>query len=270
MKSFRNHLSLVVALLSILFSLQTFIIVDRSINAYKENLAKNYSLIVVSQKNLKEKTILEKNQLLVSLNQLSPDSVIKRLNSGIDKNSIAILKLSLPKFYKLKLKRYPSPSEIETITHSLLKNRTILKVESFSKTHDTTYKLLVLFKTVIAVLAFSVGIVTILLVSKEMKIWQLKHNERMSIMGLFGAPTWLSSAVLFRLAIVDALIATFLAFLIFVYISSTKWISEQLDSIGIDVEVFKFLQDTSVMFALAMVLSILLATFIVLSHKEEV
>jgi len=270
MKSFRNHLSLVVALLSILFSLQTFIIVDRSINAYKENLAQNYSLVIVSLKKLQEKNILKKSDLIVSLEPLSPDSVIKKLNAGIDKNSIAILKLSLPKFYKLKLKTYPSPSEIDKITKSLLKNSSIIKVESFSKTHDTTYKLLLLFKTVITVLAFSIGIVTILLVSKEMKIWQLKHNERMSIMGLFGAPTWLSSAVLFRLAIVDALISTIMVFVIFIYISSTSWISEQLSSIGIDIVIFDAIKDTLVMFSLAMALSILLATFIVLSHKEEV
>jgi cell division transport system permease protein len=270
MKSFRNHLSLVVALLSILFSLQTFIVVDRSISAYKEKLAQNYSLIVVSQKNLKEKEILKKTPLSASLEALSPDSVIKRLNTGIDKQSVAILKLSLPKFYKLKLKTYPSPSEVEDIKKSLLKISSIVKVESFSKTHNTTYKLLLLFKSVIAVLAFSVAIVTILLISKEMKIWQLKHTERMSIMGLFGAPTWLSSAVLFRLAIVDALIATLLAFLIFIYISSSAWISEEFKSIGIDVEVFDILSDTSVMLALSMTLSILLAAFIVLSHKEEV
>jgi cell division transport system permease protein len=92
----------------------------------------------------------------------------------------------------------------------------------------------------------------------------------MSIMGLFGAPTWLSSAVLFRLAIVDALAATFLSFLVFMYISSTSWISEQFSSIGIEVVVFDVLKDTSVMFGLAMALSILLATLIVLSHKEEV
>jgi cell division transport system permease protein len=50
MKSFKNHLSLVIALLSILFSIQIFIVVERSLDAYKENLADNYSIIVVSQK----------------------------------------------------------------------------------------------------------------------------------------------------------------------------------------------------------------------------
>jgi cell division transport system permease protein len=50
MKSIKNHFSLVVALFSILFSIQMFILIDRSIDAYKENLAKNYSVIVVVKK----------------------------------------------------------------------------------------------------------------------------------------------------------------------------------------------------------------------------
>jgi len=270
MKSLKNHLSLVVALLSILFSIQTFIIVERSIEAYKENLAKNYSLVIVSQKRLDEKTLKKEQPLVRSLEPLSPDKVIKRLNSGINKKNMELLKLSLPKFYKLKLSYYPSPEEIHNLTQSLLRDKSIVKVETFARTHDTTYKLLLLFKSVIAVFALSVGIVTILLISKELKIWQFKHTERMSIMGLFGAPTWLSSAVLFRLAIVDALIASALAFILFSYIESNVWISEQFENIGIDVVVFDKVSDFGLMLGVASVLSVLLATLIVISHKEEV
>jgi len=270
MKSLRNHLSLVVALLSILFSLQVFTIVDRAIDAYKENLAKNYSLVIVSQKILKEKDILKEYSVVKTFDSISPDAVIKKLNAGIGKKNIELLKLSLPKFYKVKLKHYPSPDEISQLTKALLKNSSILKVESFSVTHDTTYKLLLLFKSVISVFAFSVMIVTILLISKELKIWQFKHNERMSIMALFGAPTWLRSAVLFRLSIVDALIATTLAFIIFVYISSSDWVLSQLSNIGIEIVVFDTLTDSFVMLSVSMLVSVLLATFIVLGHKEEV
>jgi len=270
MKSLRNHLSLVVALLSILFSLQVFIIVDRAIDAYKENLAKNYALVIVSQKILKEKEILKKYSLVNTLQSISPNEVIKKLNAGISKKNIELLKLSLPKFYKIKLKHYPSPEEIAQLTKKLLRNSSILKVESFSVTHDTTYKLLLLFKSVISVFAFSVMIVTILLISKELKIWQFKHNERMSIMALFGAPTWLRSAVLFRLAIVDALVATTFAFIIFVYISSSDWVLFQLSNIGIEIVVFDTLTDSLMMLGVSMLVSVLLATFIVLGHKEEV
>jgi len=194
MKSLRNHLSLVIALMSILFSLQTFIVVSRAIDAYKESLTSNYSLVVVSQKKLTVQLLQKEYKLIAAITPIAPDSVIKRLNSGITIKNMELFKLSLPKFYRVKLQHYPSPSEVNTLTQSLLQNTSILKVETSAKSHDTTYKLLLLFKTVISVFALSVGVVTILLIAKELKIWQFKHAERMSIMGLFGAPNSLQSS----------------------------------------------------------------------------
>lgn len=270
MKSFKNHLSLVVALLSILFSIQIFIIVDRSIEAYKENLSNNYAVIIVSQKKLSDEAIFDINDMISNVSELSAESVIKRLNSGINKKNIELLKLTLPKFYKLNLAYYPSPKEIKRLRKDLLKNSSIKKVEDFSHNHDTTYKLLLLFKNVVLIFAVVVLIVTTLLIFKELRIWQFKHSERMSIMGLFGAPVWLRSAVLFRLAIVDAIIASVIAFSIFMYISTSSWVQEQFNNIGINVVIYNLINDSALLFGAAMVLSILLASLIVLGHKEEV
>ncbi len=270
MKSFKNHLSLVIALLSILFSLQIFTIVERSIDAYKENLATNYALVAVAQKRIDVKSLIRANPLVEDVEQLSPDAVIKRLNGSMSKKNIELLKLTLPKFYKLKLKHYPTPQELEELSAKLLRSQSINKVESFTKTHDTTYKLLLLFKTVVSVFAFTVLLVTVLLIFKELRIWQFQHNERMSIMGLFGAPVWLRSAVLFRLAIVDAIIAFLLAFALFMYLSTTEWVHKQFESIGIEVIFFDTLHDSLIMLGVALAISILLAVFIVLGHKEEV
>ena len=270
MKSFKNHLSLVIALLGILFSLQIFTIVERSIDAYKENLATNYALVVVAQKRLDVKSLQRANPIIDAVEELSPDSVIKRLNDGMSKKNVELLKVTLPKFYKLKLTHYPTPEELEELSKKLLRTQSIKKVESFTKTHDTTYKLLLLFKTVVSVFAFSVILVTVLLIFKELRIWQFQHNERMSIMGLFGAPVWLRSAVLFRLAIVDAIIAFLLAFVLFSYLATTEWVQKQFDSIGINVVFFDTLYDSLIMLGVALAISILLAVFIVLGHKEEV
>nr|WP_321268437.1 cell division protein FtsX [uncultured Sulfurimonas sp.] len=270
MKSFKNHLSLVVALLSILFSIQIFIVVERSIDAYKENLANNYSIIVVSQVKLENKVLIDTNSIISNVDELSADSVIKRLNSGINEKNIELLKLTLPKFYKLSLTHYPTPKQIKKLREDLLKNKAITKVEDFSHNHDTIYKLLLLFKKVVSLFSIVVFVVTILLIFKELRIWQFKHSERMSIMALFGAPIWLRSAVLFRLAIVDAIIASVLAFALFMYISSSLWVKEQFENIGIDVMIFDIVNDASLLFATAMSLSILLALLIVVGHKEEV
>jgi cell division transport system permease protein len=270
MKSLKNHLSLVIALLSILFSIQIFTVVDRSIEAYKNNLVNNYSIIVVSEKALDKEAVLLKNEMISDMHELSADSVIKRLNSGMNAKNIKLLKLTLPKFYKLNLSSYPSPLQIKKLKKELLKNRAITKIEDFSNNHNTTYKLLLLFKNVVSLFAIVVFIVTVLLIFKELRIWQFKHSERMSIMGLFGAPVWLRSAVLFRLAIVDAIIASVLAVVLFIYISSSLLVQEHFSNIGISVVVFDVVNDSMVLFSVALVSSVLLASMIVLGHKEEV
>lgn len=270
MKSIRNHLSLVIALLSILFSIQVFVIVERSIDSYKVNLADNYSVVVVSEKRLNAVDIISQNTIIEDISQLEPDSVIKKLNTDMTAKNIALLKLTLPKFYKLTLTHYPTPKEIEKLTKNLLANKLITKVENFSHNHDTTYKLLLLFKSVITVFAVSIFIVTTLLIFKELRIWQFKHNERMNIMGLFGAPVWLRSAVLFRLSIVDALIASVLSFVLFSYMASSEWILSQFDYIGIRIVIFDPLYDFFLLLGVAVFLSIMLASLIVLGHKEEV
>jgi len=270
MKSIKNHFSLVVALLGILFSIQVFTIVDRSITSYKDKLASNYSVVIVSQLKIQNEKIKALDSIIADVSELNPDSVIKRLNTKMDKKNIELLKVTLPKFYKLKLTHFPNPQEIDKLTKVLLRNTSITKVESFSHNHDNTYKLLLLFKDVISVFAISIFIVTILLILKELRIWQFMHNERMSIMGLFGAPIWLSSAVLFRVAIVDAIIASILTFILFTYLSSSQWILQQFENIGIEVVIFDNIIDFSILAGVAMLVSILLASLIVIGHKEEV
>lgn len=269
MRSVKNHLSLVIALLSIIFSIQVFLIVERSIDAYRVNLANNYSVIAVSKTKLSNDDILNINKLISQVEELSPDAVIKRLSSDMKSTNVELLKLTLPKFYKLSLAYYPTPKEVQRLREDLLRSPAITKIEDFSHTHDTTYKLLLLFKNVVSLFALVVLVVTVLLIFKELRIWQYKHNERMSIMGLFGAALWLRSAVLFRLAIVDAFIASFLAFCIFTYLSYSAWVKEQFDNIGIEVTVFDKINDSLLILGVSMTISILLASLIVMGHKEE-
>ena len=119
---------------------------------------------------------------------------------------------------------------------------------------------------------FAIGIfaVTLLLILKEMRIWQFQHHERMSIMAMFGAPMWMRSAVLFRLAIVDAILASLLAIATFVYADFVKVGASQLKEIGVDVILFDPLIDSLMIIGVALSLSITLATLIVIGHKEEV
>lgn len=269
-KSIRNHISLIIALVSILFSLQLFVVVERSMDAYKKNLANNYAVIVVSKKEMSSEDFIAISKIVASATELSADSIVNRLSSDMKNANIDLLKLSLPRFYKLTLSYYPTPKEVEALKELLLKNANITKIEDFSHNHDIIYKLLLLFKNVVSMFAVVIIIVTVLLIFKELKIWQYKHNERMSIMALFGAPVWLRSGVLFRLSIVDAIISSIITILVFVYLSSHYYVVEQFKSIGIEVIVFDVLNDSLVILGVAHSISILLAILIIIGHKEEV
>ncbi len=270
MKSIKNHLSLILALISILFAMQTLVITNRAMDAYTQNLKSNYSLVVVSTKKLEPKLLKHKADIIERVEEISVDDAIKRIDAKMSKTNMELLKLTLPKFYKVTLRKYPSPSEIDTLKKKLSSIEGVKKVEDFRASHDITFKLLTLFKTVVEVFSVVVFVITSLLIAKELRIWQYKHNERMNIMGLFGSPKWLSSAVLFRLAIVDAIISSVLIFILFEFIASSEWLLNKLHTIGIEIVIFDALGDFALLLFSALGLSVLLATAIVFGHKEEV
>jgi cell division transport system permease protein len=55
MRSVKNHLSLIIALFTIVFTMQIYIIVDRTVTAYESNLNEDYSIDVVTQNNVGDK-----------------------------------------------------------------------------------------------------------------------------------------------------------------------------------------------------------------------
>lgn len=269
MKSLKNHLSLIIALITVLFTIQIFVVVERSITAYEENLKNDYSIISVVKKNLDNASFLKIDPAIQSAEEINPDHIIGTFKNEMKERNLELLKLTLPKFYRIRLKHYPTPSEITRVSKELLKHPLITKVEDFAKNHDMIYKLLLLFKKVSILFAVAILAVTTLLILKELRIWQFQHSERMSIMALFGAPLWMRSAVLFRLALVDAVMASLLvngAFFMLVYYG---WLEAQLETIGIKVDIYTLPNDALVLSVVAFTLSMLLATLVIAGPKED-
>jgi len=267
MKSFRNHLSLIIALATILFTVQIFLIIERSTAAYETTLKNDYSILVVAERTLEPDAIVPLDRRIDRAEAIDPGHLLESLKGEIDPQSIALLSVTLPRFYRIHLKHYPTPAEINSISATLKRYPRIERVENFSQNHDLVYKLLLLYKKVSVVFSAIILIVTTLLIFKELKIWQYQHRQRMNIMALFGAPLWLRSAVLFRLALVDAIIASVLVNLLFIFLVQYQWVEKQLMTIGIRIDVY-LLSDAGTLFGIAMSLSILLATLVTLGHKE--
>jgi len=269
MKSLKNHISLIIALFTVLFSVQIYVAVDRTIAAYETRLKNDYSIIVVSNKALTPAEFKAMDNLVERSEAIGTDQVLERLKGEMSKKNLDLLKLTLPKFYRLYLNRFPTPYEIEKLQKRLQKNPAIERVEGYAQTHDTVYKLMLLFKDVVQIFSIAIAAVTSLLILKEMRLWQFQHADRMSIMALFGAPVWLRSAVLFRLAIVDAIIATIVLCLAFFVIDQYGWMDLLLRTVGISIELFDFVNDAFRSLLIALGVSIVLTLTIVIGHEEE-
>lgn len=269
MKSLKNHISLIVALFTVLFSVQIYVGVDRTIAAYETRLKNDYSIIIVAHKAITPVEFKAMDSLIERSEAISVDQVLQRLQGEMSKKNLDLLRLTLPKFYRIYLTRFPTPQEISKLQKRLQKNSSIERVEGYSQTHDTVYKLMLLFKDVVQIFSIVIAAVTSLLILKEMRLWQFQHADRMSIMALFGAPVWLRSAVLFRLAIVDAIIATVLLCLAFFIIGQYGWIDVLLHTVGIEVQLFDFVNDSLRSLLIALGVAIALTLTIVIGHEEE-
>lgn len=269
MKSLKNHISLIIALFTVLASVQIYVAVDRTIAAYESHLKDDYSVIVVSNKAFNDAELKAMSSMIERSEPISTSAVLERLRGEMTDKNLELLKLTLPKFYRLYLNRFPTPKEITNLQNKLEKNSAIERVEGFSQTHDTVYKLMILFKDVVQVFSIAIAAVTSLLILKEMRLWQFQHAERMSIMALFGAPVWLRSAVLFRLAIVDAIIATLILCLAFFMIDYYGVLKPQFNTIGISVQLFNFVNDAIRSLIIALGISIILTLTIVIFQREE-
>lgn len=264
----REHISLILALFTILFTLQVYFVIERTISIYETTLKNNYSMIAVSNKELKVDIVKDEVKIIDKIETINPQKVIERLQDELNREDLGVLKESLPSFYRVFLKSYPNPDELQGIKSLLEGVDGIKRVETYSKTHDQIFKLLVLFKDISNVFLFAIFLVSALLVIKEMRIWQFEHTERMHIMALFGAPIWMRSAVLFKVAIFDAFLSSILVVLTFIILEVNGWLHDLFTMISIDVDIFEFFQDTFKLLAISVIISFILALVTILKNRE--
>jgi len=82
----------------------------------------------------------------------------------------------------------------------LKKDSGILNVETFGENYHSKHTMFRLVKMLLNIFIVMLFIVSIMLIIKQMQIWQLAHQNRMRIMEIFGAPLMLRSGILFKIA----------------------------------------------------------------------
>jgi len=269
MKFIKNHITFIFPLMAILIGLEFYFVFERTTKNYEDGLKNNYSMLIIAHDKVEIKELQALNKHISTIEEVKKDSIVDEISKGLKDSSKKSLSKLLPHFYNTKLDTYLSMEDIGTIKADLEKSRKIKSVETFDNSHDSTYKLFIFLKFIFKIFILFIGIVSFFLIVKQMEVWSLTHHNRMSIMEIFGAPLFLRSAVMYRIAIIDAIISSILISLVFVYLKY-NWV----DSSGIEILmnnrelIFQF-SDLVKMLGISIVIVITSVYLVVSNLKDE-
>ncbi len=269
MKSIKNHLSFIIPLFILLFSIQFSYMLDNGVKAYEEKLAGEYAIVVVSKTPLDKVLIKQKFPQITAVEEIKKDRYIDRLKGDMSKADLVYLKATLPRFYSLKLTKLPEKEELQRIASALKQLKNVQKVETFKKTFNKFHQFLRLSKSASYIFTVFIFIISFLLIIKQMEIWSLQHRQRMYIMGLFGAPYWMKSASLYRSVIIDAIFSGILVGIVFLLLPDFVNFAKLKENLGIDLQNFDFLPDTAWLIMISLFISLISVTTIILRQKDS-
>ncbi|MDR2904557.1 MAG: hypothetical protein LBU73_01175 [Helicobacteraceae bacterium] len=261
MKTLKNHISLTFAIGALLATIQAFISFAEIVGNYERDLGDEYAIVLVAKSKIELDHIAAFVPQAIMLETIDASEIVEEIKETVGEGNLAYLKSNLPKFYRLKLTHYPSINERADIERSIAQIPAISRVETFAKTQDRLYRLLILIKMALLILAVLVFCLATLLIIRQMQVWRYEHRNRISVMAIFGAPLWFRSAVLYRLAIVDSILATAIVSALFYYLSNEIFFQAALDEIGLAGSSFNALKSTLILLAVAVAISMTSATY---------
>lgn len=268
MNFLKRHLTLIIPLLALLFSFQSYLLIERAIYVKEDKLIQSYSILVAAKQELQLSAMQAIDSSIKEIQPLSTDLLLKRLQDFNDSQNLALIQKELPLFYSIKLAQFPSQSQLDNLEKKIRQLPDIVKIETFSKTHNQVYKLLYFIKKIVIIFAALLAIFSLLLMMRQVQIWRFEHQKRMQIMDLLGAKAWMKHKILFKLAIYDSLIASCAITLGTFYFSMHPKIQYFLDTLGIQNDIFDIPNDFILLTSSAIGISLLSVLFVIFSQKK--
>lgn len=219
MKLLKSFVSLSFPLIVMLIMFSIYLVVTKIVDNYKQNITNDYAIVVIANTPL---SVIDKLAGIdvKEIDPLSREKIIKSVKDNLSDNSIDLLQKKLPYFYKIYLTQFPTSQKLEQIRKELLTISNIEKVETFSNDHNKLYSLLVLTQNIIFILFSAVLLLSILLLSKQIKIWFFEHNERISIIQLHGGSLLYSSVPIVKVMIMSAFFSSIISSIILIVVIS--------------------------------------------------
>ncbi|MEY3002637.1 MAG: hypothetical protein RLZZ428_1012 [Pseudomonadota bacterium] len=217
MKSIKNHLMFILPLMAILLGIEFYLVFERTTVSFERGLKEGYSMLAVTKSPMELSAFKTLNGHVSSIEEIKREGIVLQVTQGEKQSNSNEILAELPYFYNVRLDAYLHMSEVNQIKIDLEKDAAISRVETFSNSYTSSYKLFILIKLVLKAFIIFMTLVSLFLIVKQMEIWKYAHKERMQVMEIFGAPMMLRSGVLFRIAFIDAFFSTLFVSIAFLY-----------------------------------------------------
>lgn len=268
MNTLKAHLSLIIPLVGLLFSLQCIMLMQRVALNQEKFIINKYAIGITSKTKLDIKNIKDKVKEAKELILLDTKEPLERLTKDIKDKSIINVKY-LPYFYNLSLEYFPDSERLSIIQSVLKQLPNVLAVNTFSKRHLENYTFLSFIK--FSLIGFSLLLLTIsfLLMIKQVEIWRYAKKDIMEIMDMHGAGSWTKNGDLFKLALLDSIIATILISVFSIYLSNSSIFIGLLESIRIPLDdIFQIGFDFIKLFIFSTAVSVFSVIFVIISKAK--
>ena len=269
MRSIKTHFGVIISLVALLFSVQFGVFINNLIKSYEVSIQNEYNIVLVAKNGLTLEAIKEVAPEVASIAEISTKSITNRLKDRISKENLENLNKNLPKFYSVKLSSFPDSRELEIIEEKLKNIGDLNRVEIFKKTHDDIFKILLLLKSLVYGFALLIVLLGLMLIYKQMRIWVYEHKSRIEIMDLFGASFIIKSGKLYRMALVDSVIATLIVIAFYLFLPSWELFTNTMQSIADLDKAINLPYDGLVLFGIAIVLSLIAVTLVMIESGSK-
>lgn len=265
----KQYLSLLIPLVALLVGIESVLLINRAVASHEEVIGKSYAMVLVAKSKMAIEDITDRVPEALALEELDSSDVLNEINSTFKDPIFDGVKNTLPYFYSIKFKSFPNQFRIKVISKYLSNLDNVTRVESFSRSHNQIYKILVLIKGCVITLSTLIFILSTLLMIKQIEVWRFEHSERMEIMTYLGAPSKFKNGPLYKLAIVDSLVASVVVLLFAIIIYNNSRVDSIMKMLGINIFGAKdLLGDFSILILSSCVVSLISVFMVILFQKE--
>lgn len=267
MNTIKQHFSLLIPIIALLFALESIFLLNRAMQNQESTLTQNYSIMIASKTPLKLASLQEKIVEVKAIVEINPSSIVSKLKKNLDGLNLNVK--DLPFFYSVSLEYFPSKQRLEAISAVLKKTKGIIRVEAFSKTHTQVYSLLSFIKFSVQAFSFLMLIISLLLMLKQIEVWGATQKAKMEIMDILGASVWIRNRNLFKLAFIDSIISTILVIVFFTYLFNNAQTYTILESLDVSIDIFDPFVDFLKLIFIGFLCSFASVIFVIVSNGKK-